>query len=348
MVGPGTRPSTLSVSAASQARERSALGDPVLNCLCTRHGAATVGEALLAACRAFASAHGLEDLPLRLDLLLRAARARREVRHLVGDGRLEMDAHGQFVVVVEAGQHWSRQRFTIAHELAHIILFSEFADDPRAMRRLRSHELWSVVERACNAAAAELLMPAADVSAAVGRAGLDPHGLGELRARYAVSWSALLVRLSEVLRVPVAVFRRHARHLAEPEQWRVYRLYGSAHGVWLPTGMTTRHLSVPVVEQAAAGGVAEAELVVDVPTPTRVRVVASSLAQARETRRQDGLFEQLPAEEPARWPEVAVFLVREGAAHGLLPRRPQPPQVGIADVRDPGGAEGDFHTLSLW
>jgi IrrE N-terminal-like domain len=176
-------------------------------------------------------------------LLLRAAGARREVRHLTGDGRLELDAHGRFVVVVEAGQHWSRQRFTIAHELAHMILFSEFADDPQA---LRSAELWSVVERACNAAAAELLMPVDDVSAAVGGGGLDPHGLSELQARYAVSWSSLLVRLSEVLCVPVAILRRHARHLSEPEQWRVHRLYGAAHGVWFPTGMTTRHLSVAV------------------------------------------------------------------------------------------------------
>ena len=336
------------MSAASQPGERSAPVDPVLTCLCTRHGAATVSEALLAACRAFATVHSVEDLPLRLDLLLRAAGARREVRHLAGDGRLEMDAHGRFVVVVEAGQHWSRQRFTIAHELAHIILFSEFADDPQALRRLRSPGLWSVVERACNAAAAELLMPAHDVSVAVGRAGLDPHGLSELQARYAVSWSALLVRLSEVLCVPVAVFRRHARHNAEPEQWRVHRLYGAAHGVWFPTGMTTRHLSVPVVEQAAALGVAETELVVDVPAPIRARVLASSLTQARENPRQEGLFDQLPPEEPARWPEVAVFLVPEGAVQAPLPFQPQPSSPSLADMRDPGGVDGGLQTLSLW
>jgi hypothetical protein len=336
------------VSAASQALERPALGDPVLNGLCIRHGAATVDDALIAACRTFASEHGAERPPVRLDLLLRAANARREVRHLVGDGRLEMDAHGRFVVVVEAGQHWSRQRFTIAHELAHILLFSEFADDPQALRRLRSPERWSVVERACNAAAAELLMPADDVGAALDRAGLNPDGLSELQARYAVSWSALLVRLSEVLCVPVAVFRRHARHLSEPEQWRVHRFYGAAHGVWLPTGMTTRHLSVPVVEQAAAGGVADAELVIDAPAPARVRVLASSLAQARGVARQEGLFEQLPPEEPVSWPEVAVFLVPEGAAKGLPPHRPRPSPVGIAGVPDPGGTDGDFHTLSLW
>lgn len=332
------------MNAISRQLESPVLGDPVLDRLCIRYGSVTFDEALLGACRAFASAHGADRLPLRLDRLLQAAGARREVRHLAGDGRLEMDAAGRFVVVVESRQHWLRQRFTIAHELAHIVLFSEFADEPDALRHLRSPELWSVVERACNAAAAELLMPADDVGAAIGRAGLDPRGLSELRLRYAVSWSALLVRLSEVLCVPVAVFRCHARNNSESEQWRVHRFYGAAHGVWLPAGMTTRHLSVPVVEQAATGGVAEAELVIDVPTLAPVRALAISLAQAREISRQEMLFEELPPEEPPRWPEVAVFLAPAGAAQQLPRRSP----VLSGDTCDLGAADDDFRTLSLW
>jgi uncharacterized protein DUF955 len=337
------------VSDASLTPERSTPADPVISRLCSRHGAATFDGALIAACRAFASVHGAGRLPLRLDLLLRAAGARREARRLAGDGRLEMDGDGRFVVAVEAGQHWSRQRFTIAHELAHIILFSEFAYDPEALRHLRSPELWSVVERACNAAAAELLMPGDDVRAVVGRAGLDPRGLSELHVRYAVSWSALLVRLSEVLCVPVVVFRRHARHMSEPERWRVHRVYGAAQGLWLPTGMTTRHLSVPVVEDAAAAdGIAEAELVIDVPAPARVRALAISLTHARDMPCQQGLFEHQPPEEPARWPEVAVFLFAGGAAQGPLRSDPDPSLVGAGHMRRSDGVDSSPHTLTLW
>lgn len=333
---------------ASQTLEGSTAADVIVDRFCSRYGSATLDEALIAACRAFTSAHGADSLPLRLDVLLRAVRARREVRRLTGDGRLEMDGDGQFVVVVDAMQHWSRQRFTVAHELAHIVLFSEFAGDPEALRNLRRPELWSAVERACNAAAAELLMPADDLGVAVEQTGLEPRGLSELHERYAVSWSALLVRLSEVFRVSVAVFRRHARHSSEPERWRVHRFYGAAHGVWLPTGMTTRHLSVPIVEHAAADGFAEAKLVVDAPTLTNLHASATSLVHARGIRPQQGLFEELPAEEPARWPEVAVFLVSGEGPDRLssLLRRP----LAVDAARRPGSnvADDDFRTLTLW
>lgn len=334
------------MSVASQHRQP-VPDDPVLDRLCAEHDTTSVNEALAVACRAFASRHGAERLPLRLDLLLRGLGARREARHLAGDGRLEMDDDGHFVVVVDAGQHWARQRFTTAHEFAHVILFSEFADDPEALRRLRSPELWNVVERACNAAAAELLMPTDDVSATVGKVGLDPSGLSELHSRYAVSWSALLVRLSEVLQVPVAVFRRHARHSDEPEQWRVHRFYGAAHGVWLPTGITTRHLSAPVIEQSAIDGFAHADVVIDEPTPTRARVLATSLAHARKVPRQEGLFDELPP-EPSRWPEVAAFLVPASSSptHAALARGPSSSSIDAG--RGSHAVDTESRTLSLW
>jgi len=239
--------------------------------------------------------------------------------------------------VVDDEQHWSRQRFTIAHELAHIVLFSEFGDDPEALRHLRSPALWTVIERACNAAAAEVLMPAADVLSATERFGLDPEGLGGLQARYAVSWSALLVRLGEVLSLPVAVFRQHARHRSEEVQWRVHRFYGAGQGLWLPVGMTTRHFSVPVVEQAAANGLAEARLIIDAPRETEVWALASSLIEARECRRQEVLFGRRPPEEVARWPEVAVFLGKE-----------TPPDARRAFFDATGGRDPEFSNLTLW
>jgi IrrE N-terminal-like domain len=311
--------------------------DPVLGGLCTRHGVAEFGEALIEACRRFTASHSKNDPPVKLDPLLKATGARREIRRLAGDGRLEVDANGRFIVVVDDEQHWSRQRFTIAHELAHIVLFSEFVDDPEALRHLRSPELWPVVERACNVAAAELLMPADDVASATVRLGLGPESLGRLQARYAVSWSALLVRLSEVLALPVAVFRWHARHRSEPERWRVHRFYGAGQGLWFPVGMTTRHFSVPVVERGAAEGLAEAELIVDVPTEARIWALASSLVEARASHAQKVLFGRRPPEEGSRCPEVAVFL---GTAGSPDPYQP----VGGED----GARVEESPNLTLW
>jgi hypothetical protein len=175
---------------------------------------------------------------------------------------------------------------------------------------------------------------------------LSPAGLSHLHARYAVSWSALLVRLSEVLRVSVAVFRHHARHSSEPERWRVHRLYGAAHGVWLPVGMTTRHFSATVVEEAAAQSYAAASLVIDVPSPTPVRAVASSLVRARENPHQVGLFDQLPPEEPARWSEVAVFLAPQEEARPS--DRPVVALYGTPMPHEARPAAEQPRNLSLW
>lgn len=327
----------MTVALRSPEREVTHEHDSVLGGLCARHGAADVNEALIAACRSFSAAHRVDDPPVRLDRLLKATGARREIRPLAGDGRLEVDPGGRFVVIVDERQHWSRQRFTIAHELAHIVLFSEFGDDPKALRHLRSPELWPVIERACNAAAADLLMPSSDVVSAAARLGLGPEGLGGLQARYAVSWSALLVRLSEVLSLSVAVFRHFARHRSEPERWRVHRFYGAAQGFWLPAGMTTRHFSVPVVEQAATEGVAVAELIIDAPTEARVWAMASSLVEARECQKQEVLFGRRTPEEVSRWPEVAVFL-------GKGPS----PDLCRAVVEPGSGREQESSNLTLW
>lgn len=288
--------------------------------LTERHATDDAEEAILHSCRQFVSAHATGQFPLRLDRLLAAAGARRETRRIASDGRLELDPSGNFVVVIDRDAHWTRQRFTCAHELAHILLFKEFADDPKALRRLRSHEESARVERACNAAAAELLMPTHDLAAEVGRLGLGPVGLSHLQARYAVSWSALLVRLTEVLTAPLVIFRRHARHSREAIAWRVHRMYGAAHGIWLPTGLTTRHLDHGIVEEAAADGIGYAAALTVERSGMRETVIgwAASLNAARAVPQQHALFDQQPHEEPSRWPEVATFLLGQRDWHRQL------------------------------
>jgi hypothetical protein len=279
--------------------------------LTARYDVATPEEAVRHACRNFVAHHGADAMPLRLDTLLYAVGARKEVRRLPVDGLLETDRDGAYVVVVDERQHWARQRFTLAHELAHVLLFQEFADDTAALKRLRSQDEWRSVERLCNAAAAELLMPSEDLATAIRRWGLGPDGLSHLHARYAVSWAALLVRVSEVLRAPATVFRHHARHNREEERWRVHRHYGAALGIWLPEGMTTRHLSSDIVAAAASAGTATVEsgFSIDLAPAAAERLpFAASLTAARRRPKQRMLFDHAPEEPSPRWDEVVLFL----------------------------------------
>lgn len=323
--------------------------------LTERHATDDPEEALLRSCRQFVSAHATGQFPLRLEGLLAAAGARRETRRIAGDGRLELDPSGNFVVVVDRDARWTRQRFTCAHELAHILLFKEFADDAEALRRLRSHEESARVERACNAAAAELLMPTHDLAAEVGCSGLGPVGLSYLQGRYAVSWSALLVRLTEVLAAPLVVFRRHARHSREAVAWRVHRMYGATRGIWLPAGLTTRHLDHSIVEDAAADGIGYAAALTVERSGTRETVVgwAASLNAARAAPQQHALFDQQPHEEANWWPEVVTFLLGQRDWHRQLVAS----SLSAADFKEPSpvpqpdvhpGAEKSLQPLTLW
>lgn len=116
---------------------------------------------------------------------------------LVEEGRLER-AGGRTEILVRRGAPAARRRFTIAHELAHLILEPDGGADRSARR-----------ERQCDEVAAALLMPRAWVASYAGR----PRCLATARALAAeggVSISAAVTRLDEVLawRCGLLRFRR--------------------------------------------------------------------------------------------------------------------------------------------
>ncbi|MGH2722487.1 MAG: ImmA/IrrE family metallo-endopeptidase, partial [Actinomycetota bacterium] len=116
---------------------------------------------------------------------------------LVEEGRLERTG-GRTEILVRRGAPAARRRFTIAHELAHLLL----EPGGTAERSARG-------ERRCDEVAAALLMPRAWVASYEGR----PRCLATARALAAeggVSISAAVTRLDEVLgwRCGLLRFRR--------------------------------------------------------------------------------------------------------------------------------------------
>jgi hypothetical protein len=84
----------------------------------------------------------------------RLAGVRVEFRSMRIDGRAER-VHNERVVALSVRTHPRRQRFTLAHELGHVLL-----DDPDVAGVARPGvEKFGDVERFCNEFAAELLMP---------------------------------------------------------------------------------------------------------------------------------------------------------------------------------------------
>jgi Zn-dependent peptidase ImmA (M78 family) len=113
---------------------------------------------------------------------------------------------GRGIIGVNRKHHPNRQRFTIAHELAHYLLHRDAASvfidaSPVFFRDETSSEGSKAQEIEANAFAAELLMPAAALRARVGNRPVDGHdeaALRRLASEFGVSPQALLIRLTRL------------------------------------------------------------------------------------------------------------------------------------------------------
>ena len=102
------------------------------------------------------------------------------------------------VVIINTSNSWSRQRFTLAHEIGHIVA-RDGSDSGVCVDEDVMATGQPVEEKRANAFAACLLMPSAEVRAAVpSSAHLDEVVFGRLVGRFGVSPSALAWRLKNL------------------------------------------------------------------------------------------------------------------------------------------------------
>ena len=114
---------------------------------------------------------------------------------VVGELRHEKDA---LWVVCAVGQSAVRRRFTIAHELAHVLIESS---GPRAPR------VGADLERICDMLAAEILMPGPVFECALGDAPLNAEAIRTLASRFETSLAATAIRCADFQ--PISVVDVH-------------------------------------------------------------------------------------------------------------------------------------------
>jgi hypothetical protein len=125
-------------------------------------------------------------------------------------------AGGELVIKLNAGSPPTRKRFTLAHEIGHLMLGkpglrSSCGDDPD-------------LEKACDSIAAELLMPVEDITAFVRTLGApSPEKLCVAAARYGVSLYAAAVRVHFGLQLWKCFLGLWARHPQIKTEWFVGR-----------------------------------------------------------------------------------------------------------------------------
>lgn len=275
---------------------------------------------LLAECRA-----GVPPVPLRL--LLKALSAKLEIvpqakSERASEALLLRSTSGtsRYVVRCHDADHqrnWRRLRFTIAHEIAHILLLEE------AARRRRSMALAKVVEtptglnqleRVCDLAAAALLMPHNALM------GLHPTAitgdlLWELYDGFLVSWRALISRIAQVVyRGSVIVLRRYARR---PDEARTYRVdwcfptYRQAPQTWMPRGCSLKHFSENVSAFAGSDALRTDLGMITLRLrgrPSEVRAIAVKLRPRNHDQLRLPQFEGKPIADEGVSEQVLLFI----------------------------------------
>jgi hypothetical protein len=118
------------------------------------------------------------------------------VTNLVEDGRLER-RDGHVRVLLAARGNRQRQRYTLAHEIAHLLLADPERDT--IARRMKTND---EVERFCDGFAAALLLPRAIISSQYGPTRPSLASLRRLSQQSDASLAAAAVRLHEVAAWP--------------------------------------------------------------------------------------------------------------------------------------------------
>jgi len=153
-------------------------------------------------------AANIDSAPVPVEQLAQIAGASVQYEPFNGpvSGLMHRNADGSVVIGVNSSHPETRQRFTIAHELGHVVLHrdEQFHIDETASIRFRDEEssrATSSDEIEANQFAAELLMPAHFVSEEIEKlpGGTAPEdAIPVLAERFQVSEQALTLRLNRL------------------------------------------------------------------------------------------------------------------------------------------------------
>lgn len=281
---------------------RDATAGPLM-ALCDFYGGSTPAEAMAAACGQLLQRARQLSPPTRLRVLSDALGVTIHETLQSREGALRL-RRGTFVIEVSPDWPWTRRRFTIAHELGHVLVLRALARDRLLLEALKRPAIGRRVEELCDQAAAELLMPRSDFLQ-VGEQRFCGEGLAQLCSRYGASLEAVLVRFTEVLApASVTVWSRHVRPNDGPRTFRATRSFGRDRRLGFWTGMSASRLSPDLVAEAYVRGEAGPTMLT---TAGRDDVDAWGLAARLPVR---GSFKQL------RLPRAAPKTAVDGQLHG--------------------------------
>lgn len=200
-------------------------------------------SAMRSACRQVLSSLNLSDAPIALKPICQKFNLKVIYDNALKseDSFLKLAPEG-FEIEISKRKNWRRNRFTIAHELSHLIIYSILNTAVNLNRQ--QHD---AIEILCDIGASELLINEDELEKELEKHGINSQGLKTLYDKFMVSYDALFTKLSDFLDVNIIIWKNHARNEMENRQFRVFRHFpkykNSNKATWLPNGCTAKHIS---------------------------------------------------------------------------------------------------------
>lgn len=196
---PGTSGSVLN----NASLETRSVGEPAFEILVAETRTQTPEQAVMWLCHHLRQRVASMGWSAGLDTYLRAFGIEAVEAPIADDGRLDF-RNGRYVILVRQeykkprstgplslSSASNRQRFSVAHELGHVLLIEQLGRYPEHLRALRGSDR---VERLCDLAAAELLVPMDSFRAQLSRARFRIRRVDELAVEFGVSREVILRR----------------------------------------------------------------------------------------------------------------------------------------------------------
>lgn len=205
-------------------------------------------SAVKAICRKLLTSLNLQQVPLPLRPICN--RLKLQVNYTnaesLEDSILKLAPQG-FTIDISKRKNWRRNRFTIAHEIIHLLLYNTVGIPLQSYDR---HQ-YELIERLCDVGASELLVSEDKLQLLLQEFGLNTEGMKKLYDGFLVSYEALFLKLAEFLSANIIIWKSYARHGGDNREFRVYNHFPKYRyadkSTWLPTGCTAKHVAPNVL-----------------------------------------------------------------------------------------------------
>lgn len=186
------------MQSSTQSQNYSFDGEPFSEFCCTYDGS-TPEEAMINACNAKIYESNSKGWSYDLKNLVEVCNSRVIKKDIGTHGRLEIEDNG-YAIYVSNQIPESRKRFTIAHEIGHILIIEALFHKPKLLRSLRFPIYWNKVERLCNIAADEITAPPKDFIEKIKNFGLTSEGIHKVCKYYGISRDHFFVKFTRIFK----------------------------------------------------------------------------------------------------------------------------------------------------